>query len=64
MKTTEREAARYVLHIRNKEKKRYAWAYMQYLYLGTPEPDANSYGVSGMATQAVRLALREIKGLV
>jgi len=24
----------------------------------------DSYGVSGMATQAVRLALREIKGLV
>jgi hypothetical protein len=55
-------AQKYVNHIRNKEKRAYAQAYLNYLTSWRPEPKTEEYKLGTMATQAVRMTLNKMCG--
>ena len=51
-------AWRYVLAIRNTDKREYGIRYLEHLFRNAPEPEPD--GISTMAAQAVRMRLHDI----
>jgi hypothetical protein len=53
------KATKYIISIRNNEKRTYAERYWASLVYGGRAPMADNYDISAMAAQAVRLRLEE-----
>ena len=55
------DSLRYISKIRNTNKQKYAFAYRNYLFGYTLEPDYHKFNICCMAAQAVRFDLNKME---